>query len=227
MKIMQKYLLSGNGDGQRNGDDDDDDDADADNQPSFNASNCVAGDNKGAFLGAGEGTDILYWWHVLEQEQMLQYTVSSLSENGAASDSVPSTLSEQYERRANKQDENTKVLEKITGLSNSWEQDNVLKRQANDLHQERMGFDRQSFAKRMQAEDKRLDIDSQKLAIDKINIDIAQRKINLDELGRVREMEKDLEDLHDKLDIAQTETKRQRIESSITSLKRRIAHLES
>ena len=79
----------------------------------------------------------------------------------------------------------------------------------------------------MEAEDKRLDIDSQKLAIDKINIDIAQRKINLDELGRVREMEKDLEDLHDKLEIAQTETKRQRIESSITSLKRRIAHLES
>ena len=230
MKIMQKYLLSGNGDGQRNGDGDDDDDADdadADNQPSFNASNCIAGDNKGAFLGAGEGTDILYWWHVLEQEQMLQYTVSCLSENGAASDSVPSTLSERYERRANKQDENTKVLEKITGLSNSWEQDNVLKRQANDLHQERMGFDRQSFAKRMEAEDKRLDIDSQKLAIDKINIDIAQRKINLDELGRVREMEKDLEDLHDKLEIAQTETKRQRIESSITSLKRRIAHLES
>jgi hypothetical protein len=240
MKIMQKYLMSGNGDGQRNGDDDDDD-ADADNQPSFNASNCIAGDNKGAFLGAGEGTDILYWWHVLEQEQMLQYTVSSLSENGAASDSAPSTLSERYERRANKPDENTKILEKITGLTNSWEQDNVLKRQANDLHQERMGFDRHSFAKRMEAEDKRLDIDSkrmeaedkrldidsQKLAIEKISIDIAQRKINLDELGRVREMEKDLEDLHDKLDIVQTETKRQRIESSITSLKKRIADLES
>jgi hypothetical protein len=89
MKIIQRYELSGNGDGQLTNDDDDT----HNNPPAFNATNCIGGDTKAAFLAAGEGTDVLYWWHVLEIEGMLQYTTSSLAESGAGCDSVPLAVS--------------------------------------------------------------------------------------------------------------------------------------
>jgi hypothetical protein len=41
---------------------------------------------------AGDTSNILYWWHVWEESEMLQYTLSFLVDAGASSDSIPSVL---------------------------------------------------------------------------------------------------------------------------------------
>ena len=69
-KLKANYEQSGNGDGMKGNQEDDD------GSGSFALSNCIAGDSKRAFLGPRDPSDLLYWWHVLEGEDMLQYTVS-------------------------------------------------------------------------------------------------------------------------------------------------------
>ena len=60
-----------------------------DGSGSFALSNCIARDSKRAFLGPRDPSDLLYWWHVLEEEDMLQYTVSILPTTvGVMSESV-------------------------------------------------------------------------------------------------------------------------------------------
>jgi hypothetical protein len=52
------------------------------------------GSDKKNFLAAGDSTEILYWWHVLEEEHMLQYTLGILPDFVAGTSSVsPSVLS--------------------------------------------------------------------------------------------------------------------------------------
>jgi hypothetical protein len=70
VKILANYELSGNGDGMGGNQDQEDDDASG----TFSVSNCIAGDNKRSFLSAKDSSDLLYWWHVLEEED-IQYTI--------------------------------------------------------------------------------------------------------------------------------------------------------
>ena len=114
-KIVGNYEQSGNGDRMRRDDDNDGDgmrhdddndgdgmhldddnnldlDGDDDNIGQFHLRNCIAGDDRGSFLGT-ETVDLLYWWHVLEEEGMLHYTLAVLPESVAVtSESTPSTL---------------------------------------------------------------------------------------------------------------------------------------
>ena len=48
-------------------------DDDADN---FNMENLIDGDDRKNFLSSGDSSDLLHWWHVLEDEGMLNYTLS-------------------------------------------------------------------------------------------------------------------------------------------------------
>jgi hypothetical protein len=93
------------------------------------------------------------------------------------------------------------VLEHITGLTTNWEKDNKLKQQTIEIQKEQIEL----FAKRMIMD---------------------ERKIKLEEVAIIRELEKDLDMLEDQLDDAPNEKKRRRIEIRIESLKTRMAALE-
>ena len=156
-KIRANFELSGNGDGMRGGDDDDDDD---DNNPpaptEFNVTNCIAGNDRRCFLMAGDTSDILYWWHVLEESEMLQYTLSFLVDAGASSDSIPSVLTSTSDKRKRRNtDSDETVIQKIGVLSGNWQEDNLLKREANAIQKDRINFEKESFTQRMAFNDKK------------------------------------------------------------------------
>jgi hypothetical protein len=63
VRIVANYEQSSNGDGMK-GDQEDKDNASG----RFNLDSCIAGNNKKCFLQGNDATDLLYWWHVLEDE---------------------------------------------------------------------------------------------------------------------------------------------------------------
>ena len=80
-KNVSNYEQSGNGDGMHERNDDGDEDNNNNNNNNnvgqFDLTNCIAGD-KSSFLKQGDTSDLLYWWHVLEEAGRLQYTISIL-----------------------------------------------------------------------------------------------------------------------------------------------------
>ena len=81
--------------------------------------NTIEGHKISEFL-QGESTDLLYWWHVLDEEGMLQYTTGVLPEYvGATADSALSVLTNSSEK--NKGQDNgsgydQNVIDKIGGF---------------------------------------------------------------------------------------------------------------
>ena len=102
-------------------------------------------------------SDTLYWWHVLEESDMLTYALSCLSdENGATSDSVGSVMTSDRRRTPPPGNNRDQLVDTIAGISRTWDKDNSLKRTANELNkmsfelqQERMAFDQQAFEKKL------------------------------------------------------------------------------
>ena len=85
-KIKGNYELSGSGDGMRG-------EETEDNAGNFDMENLKEGDERKNFLASGDSSDLLYWWHVLEDEGMLNYTLSVFPLSiGATTESVPSVL---------------------------------------------------------------------------------------------------------------------------------------
>ena len=214
-KIRANFELSGNGDGMRGGDDDDDDD---DNNPpaprEFNVTNCIAGNDRRCFLMAGDTSDILYWWHVLEESEMLQYTLSFLVDAGASSDSIPSVLTSTSDKRKRRNtDSDETVIQKIGVLSGNWQEDNLLKREANAIQKDRITFEKESFTQQMAFNDKKMALDVRRMA--------------LDEMTKVRELERDLEALEDQLDETENPAKRMRIQARIENLQSKVSSLIS
>jgi hypothetical protein len=124
-KMVTNYEQSGNGDGMLGGGDEDDDDYNDANPRNFDLCNCVAGDTRRSFLLPGDSSDLLYWWHVLEDAGMLQYTIAMLPEDvRAMTESAPSTMTNSSDKPG--KDDN--FLKNIVTLSRNWEEDNELKR---------------------------------------------------------------------------------------------------
>jgi hypothetical protein len=81
---------------------------------SFNLEQCISGNNRKAFLMAGDSSDLLYWWHVLDEHQMLRYTLGILPDSiGAMSGSVPSVLTNSAEKRSQYQDKMVDHIESV------------------------------------------------------------------------------------------------------------------
>jgi hypothetical protein len=86
-KLVTNYERSGNGDGMRRDDD-------SEIAFGFDVTNCIEGSNIGMFLQQNDPCDLLYWWHVLQDADMLHYTISILSDEvGSSSYGTPSVLS--------------------------------------------------------------------------------------------------------------------------------------
>ena len=211
-KMIANYEQSGNGDGMRGSHDGDDDNNDDGAGRHFDLANCIAGDSKRSFLAQGDPTDLLYWWHVLEEEGMLEYTISVLPESiGASSDNPPSILTmsssakKQGKQEQVKQEHDKRLIENLGNLSSTWQA-------ANSLQREKMELDRESLSKKRTMEKERLDVER---------------------AAQLRAFEKDLEEYEDKLDTmaeiadptpTQNRQKR-RLEDRIDSLRNKIASL--
>ena len=68
--IIERYELSGNGGGQR--------DTDAPDWGSFDITLCTNGDDQTSFLKSPRDAYLLYWWTVLNEYQLLQFTAVRL-----------------------------------------------------------------------------------------------------------------------------------------------------
>ena len=86
LRLCDRYERSGSGGGQRSSDDEE--------YGHFDLDNCIEGDDRRNFLGH-ESSDVLYWWNVLDDEQILHFTLAVLADEFAAdSEETPtSTLS--------------------------------------------------------------------------------------------------------------------------------------
>ena len=212
-KIVSNYEQSGNGDGMRRDDDDgmrhDDDDNpddDDDDPQQFH----LRGDDRGSFLGT-ETTDLLYWWHVLEDEGMLRYTLAVLPDSIAVtSESTPSVLTTPGSGSSSavkNKNQDRKLEDMIGSLSKNWERDNALKEQSIAVNKEsivlqrdKMDFERDSF----------------------------KQKISLEQFSKVRELEREIEGMEDELDKipnGEQERYKHRLEDRIEKLKDKIARL--
>ena len=201
-KLVSNYDRSGNGDGMR-GEVEDDDDSDA-AEGTFDLTNVVEGSNIGSFLQQNDPFDVLYWWHVLNQAQMLDYTISILPDAvGATSDDTPSVLSNTSEKV-----KNTEFAQQISVLAGKLDDDNVLKRQAHIFHRERMKFDQESFKKKM---------------------DLEHGRDNFDRTIKKRDLEREVEGFEDELDAmadGTNPTRKKRLEERIEKLKTTISNLD-
>jgi hypothetical protein len=224
-KLVTNYERSGNGDGIRV-------DLDSEDDPEtgvgiglvgFDLTNCIEGSNIGLFLQQNDPYDLLYWWHVLQDADMLGYTISILSDKvGATSEGTPSVLSvNRIVTSSSEKDKKSGLTDQISILSTKWEEDNMLKReantfheednmlkrQANIFHQERMKFDKEIFTQKM------------KLEYDRDNFARAIKK---------RELEREIEGFEDELDelpAGKNVRRKKRLQERIVKLKQTIDNL--
>jgi hypothetical protein len=208
-KLVTNYERSGNGDGMRGDVDDREEDPEAGVGAGFDATNCIEGSNIGLFLQQNDPYDLLYWWHVLQDADMLDYTISILSDAvGATSDGTPSVLTTRSATSSSEKQKNNEVAHQISLLFTKWEEDNMLKRQAHSFHRDRMKFDQEAFSQKMQLEHGRDDFDR---AIKK------------------RDLEREVEGFEDELDAivdGQNVSRKKRLEERIVKLKKTIENLD-
>jgi hypothetical protein len=197
-KIKGNYELSGNGNGMRG------DDAD-DNAGNFNMDNLIEGDERKNFLASGDSSDLLYWWHVLEEEGMLNYTLSVFPLSiGATSESVPSVLTTTPTEKG--EVVQNSMIDQLDSMKIMWENDNVLKKEmlevkktTNEMKRQRMAFEEGSF----------------------------EKKMALDTMVQSRAFEVEIEQMEDQMeDLPDTEiNKKRRIEKRIAALNEKIKAL--
>ena len=221
-QILQLPVI--NGDGMRPNENDDNDD---DIVGGFDLTNCVGGDNRGAFLKPTDTADLLYWWHVLEEHEMLQYTLAILPKAVAASSTNAPLISSISSAKKSKEQEKN-LVEVVASLSSNWEKDNSLKQQSITLHKEkitlqkeRMNFDKDSFNQQITLENDRLSLENDRLSVERT-------RQGMEQLSKIREFEREIEDFEDKLfsirDGEQQDKKRM-LEGRIENLKNKIAML--
>ena len=198
VKISANYELSGNGDGMRGNQDQEDDDASG----RFSVSNCIAGDNKRSFLSAKDSSDLLYWWHVLEEEDMLQYTLSIFPNTvRVTSESVQSLVTTTSEKTRDHHKAitagTTEIANQLGAMSRMMEEDNVLRRESNEMKQRMI---------RYQGD-----------------------QVKLQKQTKVRELEREIEAMQDVMldDPATTESKKRRLLDCIDNLRNKITILEN
>jgi hypothetical protein len=194
-KIKGNYELSGSGDGMRGEETDD-------NAGNFDMENLKEGDERKNFLASGDLSDLLYWWHVLEDEGMLNYTLSVFPLSiGATSESVPSVLTTTPTEKGGEV-QNT-MVEQLDAMKIIWENENVLKKEmlevkknTNDMKRQRMAFEAESFDKKMA----------------------------LDTMVQSRAFEVEIEQMEDQMEnLPDTEIrKKQRLENRIAALNEKI-----
>ena len=97
--IINDYKRSGNGSGQRAANDEE--------WGHFDLSMCVDGDDRKNFLH-NDGSEILYWWHVLDEYQMLRFTTSVLSVSVQASAERSAEVAPPRRRRSTDDDGETR-----------------------------------------------------------------------------------------------------------------------
>ena len=172
----------------------------------------------------------MYWWHVLDEEGMLQYTTGVLPDYvGATVDSAPLVLtnsSEKNIRKDNGSGYDQNVLDKIRGLSRSWDESNLVQRKSNALQKERMKFEQDSFSKKITLEEQRMKFDqdshSQRISIEQ------QHRI-VEQMGRVREWEREIEQFEDEIETMQdgeNPNRKRCLQDRISNLKRKIQSLD-
>ena len=71
--MLHNYELSGNGSGQMRNENNS-------KYGHFDASKCINGDDRRSFLLNPSETYLLYWWHRLDEEDVLQFTVCVLDQ---------------------------------------------------------------------------------------------------------------------------------------------------
>ena len=135
----------------------------------------------------GDTVDLLYWWQVLDDEQMLQVTLTVLPNHLVGNnESVPSELTMSSEKKK-KRDTNDNIAEKIGTIADTLTRTAAIQDRVNDLNN-----------KRFRAE---------------------QRK-------EIREVEREIESMEDKLDETEHEGKRQRLHVQIEKLQTKLSQLE-
>lgn len=94
VRICSNWEQSGNGEGQREMDDQDWGHYD---------SNTLDGKAQKHFLQAGDTTDLLYWWHILDEEKLLNFTANVFPQVVAASSDSNATI-EPLRKKAKQED---------------------------------------------------------------------------------------------------------------------------
>jgi hypothetical protein len=207
IRIAANYEQSGNGDCMK-GDQEDKDDASG----RFNLDSCIAGNNKKSFLLSNDAIDLLYWWHVLEDEGMLHYTLGILPDDvGATTASMPSVLTMSSEkprgRRMDDKEDNGLLAKQIGSISKMWENENSINERALDIGQEKVKLD----SERIQMKRKQMAMDHERTMIQK--------------RGQLQEFQRELWQMEDSLDNESNEVKRRRIERRMDTLNQMIADL--
>ena len=87
-----------------------------------------------------------------------------------------------------------------------------MKREANEIQRERITFERESFSPHME-------LDNKKMAL-------AVQRMELDEMGKVLELNKELDQLEDQLEVAENPRKKMRLQSWIEDLEWQIQSIK-
>jgi hypothetical protein len=87
----------------------------------------------------------------------------------------------------------------------------LLKREANAIQKDRINFEKESFTQRMALNNNKMDLDVRQMA--------------LDEMSKVRELERDLDALEDQLDKTENPAKRMCIQACIENLQSKVSSL--
>lgn len=106
VKICSNWEASGNGEGQRAPSDQD--------WGHYDASNVIDGASPRSFMQAGDTSDLLYWWHVLDEYQLLHFTASVFTDAVAASADHYNEL-EPPKKKMKQEDDYRKDLSKQVG----------------------------------------------------------------------------------------------------------------
>ena len=157
-KIKSNYEQSGNGDGMRHSGGNDDDEPEGE----YNLKNCMEGDNRRSFLLAGDTSNLLYWWEVLDEEGMLDYTLSVLPiDVGGNSETVPSAITTSSSAKRTKDDQKiiNDLKQELGGLSSSV-------RESNSIQLKQMEHDKANFDKRINLEERVYVLQQDRMAFD-------------------------------------------------------------
>lgn len=85
----------------------------------------------------GDTVDLLYWWQVLDDEQMLQVTLTVLPNHLVGNnESVPSVLTMSSEKKK-KRDTNDNIAEKIGTIADTLTRTAAIQDRVNDLNNKR------------------------------------------------------------------------------------------
>jgi hypothetical protein len=200
VRIVANYERSGNGDGMK-GDQEDKDDASG----RFNLDSCIAGNNKKCFLQGNDATDLLYWWHVLEDEGRLTDTLGILPDDvGATTASMPSVLTMSSEKKRGGQmddkEGNRLLANQIVSISKMWENENSINQRALEISQDKVKLD----SEQIRMKRKQMAMDHERTMIKK--------------RGQLQEFQRELWQMEDSLDNESNEAKKQRIEAHMDIL---------